>query len=219
MAECPRRFCPPACSVLTGAAWRQLCAGFASGAPDTCQGDSGGPLFLASGPTVVGIVSYSGGCAQPDTPGVYVRVSAYLGWIYELAGDELPPLAFKLDNPSPPPPPPPPPQSPPPPSPPIADQILSLGLGTVIGIAAGALCCVLLTIGLLVKFVCMPAVKVWSHPHPAETQTGVYTDGHAGLHHLHAAGDAVIMMAHHAPDGKVTMTPAPHGTNLQHTVM
>ena len=86
----------------------------------------------------------------------------------------------------------------------------------MIGIAAGALCCVLLTIGLLVKFVCMPAVKVWSHPHPAETQTGVYTDGHAGLHHLHAAGDAVIMMAHHAPDGKVTMTPAPHGTNLQH---
>lgn len=53
-----------------------ICA-YADGA-DACQGDSGGPLFSFDGQklTVVGIVSFGLGCARPDIPGVYARVSA-----------------------------------------------------------------------------------------------------------------------------------------------
>jgi secreted trypsin-like serine protease len=64
----------------------QLCAG--TGGSDACQGDSGGPLVLrtAEGPVQVGIVSWGLGCARPDSPGVYVRVSAYAGWIGAVTG-------------------------------------------------------------------------------------------------------------------------------------
>ncbi|WP_295630773.1 serine protease [Novosphingobium sp.] len=54
----------------------------------TCSGDSGGPLYM-SDPRVavtelVGVVSWNKeGChvATDDRPGIYTRVSAYLGWI------------------------------------------------------------------------------------------------------------------------------------------
>jgi trypsin len=53
-----------------------ICA-YADGA-DACQGDSGGPLFTFDGQklTVVGIVSFGEGCARPNIPGVYARVSS-----------------------------------------------------------------------------------------------------------------------------------------------
>jgi len=59
-----------------------LCArdieGFVS---DACQGDSGGPLVKtgsdSSTDVQVGVVSWGFGCANPDFPGVYARVSAY----------------------------------------------------------------------------------------------------------------------------------------------
>ena len=58
---------------------------------DICFGDSGGPLLvmdteLAGGePTFVqvGISSFGIGCADPDFPGVYTRVSEYSDWIEE----------------------------------------------------------------------------------------------------------------------------------------
>jgi Trypsin len=67
---------------------RVICA-YAPG-KDACQGDSGGPLsvdqIVSPGvaryhPTLIGIVAYGKGCAQPRTPGVYTRVLAYHDWI------------------------------------------------------------------------------------------------------------------------------------------
>ena len=49
-----------------------------------CYGDSGGPLILDNGnsdPVLVGVTSWSAGCANPDYPGVYARVSHFADWI------------------------------------------------------------------------------------------------------------------------------------------
>ncbi|RMZ73582.1 trypsin [Pyrenophora seminiperda CCB06] len=59
-----------------------VCAGLAAGGKDSCQGDSGGPLVDAS-KTLVGIVSFGQGCAQPNFPGVYSRVSTLLAFVQQ----------------------------------------------------------------------------------------------------------------------------------------
>ena len=60
-----------------------LCAGAPS--TDACSGDSGGPLIIkgsdASEDIQVGVVSWGFGCAYPDFPGVYARVSNQISWI------------------------------------------------------------------------------------------------------------------------------------------
>uniref|UniRef100_A0A672G6F2 Peptidase S1 domain-containing protein n=1 Tax=Salarias fasciatus TaxID=181472 RepID=A0A672G6F2_SALFA len=60
-----------------------LCAGFREGGKDACQGDSGGPLVSKQGDVwiLLGIVSFGIGCARPELPGVYARVSRYMSWI------------------------------------------------------------------------------------------------------------------------------------------
>ncbi|MCP4692990.1 MAG: serine protease, partial [Desulfobacterales bacterium] len=61
-----------------------VCAGYEAGGKDSCQGDSGGPLFITNSvgePLQIGIVSFGRGCAQPNTYGVYTRVSRYTDWI------------------------------------------------------------------------------------------------------------------------------------------
>ncbi len=58
-----------------------------SGKSDTCGGDSGGPVLI--GDKLAGVISYgSGVCGKPDTPTVFMRVSAFEEWIRSYTDDE-----------------------------------------------------------------------------------------------------------------------------------
>lgn len=65
---------------------RMLCAGYMKGGIDACQMDSGGPLIWQK--KLIGIVSWGIGCALPNKPGVYTRVSALIPWIAEQMANE-----------------------------------------------------------------------------------------------------------------------------------
>jgi trypsin len=58
---------------------KMICAGAEGGGIDTCQGDSGGPLVIERRGRwrQAGITSFGNGCARPNYPGVYTRVSTY----------------------------------------------------------------------------------------------------------------------------------------------
>ena len=62
----------------------QICAGYAAGGRSTCFGDSGGPLQCMSSDgrwKLVGLTSFSKGCARPRKPSVFTRVASLVKWI------------------------------------------------------------------------------------------------------------------------------------------
>nr|QIC51178.1 trypsin precursor [Adelphocoris suturalis] len=64
---------------------------------DACQGDSGGPVIWrdpgTSRYTIVGVVSYGYGCAEPGAPGVNTKVSAYRDWVLQKIQQTVPSAA------------------------------------------------------------------------------------------------------------------------------
>lgn len=62
-----------------------FCAGGESG-HDACQGDGGGPLVCEVDGfyEVSGLVSWGFGCGRHEVPGVYVKVSSFIGWINQI---------------------------------------------------------------------------------------------------------------------------------------
>lgn len=92
-----------------------ICAGLPQGGKDSCQGDSGGPMVFynesADEWQQIGVVSFGRGCADGAFPGVYARVSRYIGWIDSyvnpLVATDMSFVPFITFQPAAPPPPPP----------------------------------------------------------------------------------------------------------------
>eukprot|EP00094_Tigriopus_californicus_P003145 TCALIF_03027-PA protein Name:"Similar to KLKB1 Plasma kallikrein (Homo sapiens)" AED:0.08 eAED:0.09 QI:336/0.62/0.44/1/1/1/9/537/914 len=62
-----------------------FCAGGEEG-HDACQGDGGGPLVCEDQGyfELTGLVSWGFGCGRQDVPGVYVKISSFIGWINQI---------------------------------------------------------------------------------------------------------------------------------------
>lgn len=79
----------------------QICAGVPEGGIDSCQGDSGGPLIVRDDARQVwvqaGITSYGEGCALPDFPGVYARVSAISDFALAQATESSEPIMVTVE--------------------------------------------------------------------------------------------------------------------------
>ncbi|XP_076060295.1 trypsin I-P1-like [Oratosquilla oratoria] len=83
----PNGICRKAYQKVNTITQGMICAGWSEGGQGPCVGDSGGPLQCREGrggPWVqAGITSWGVGCAEPGYPGVYIRVTEFLDWIYQ----------------------------------------------------------------------------------------------------------------------------------------
>ncbi|XP_023290752.1 mucin-5AC [Orussus abietinus] len=65
-----------------------ICAGWRKGGFDSCEGDSGGPMVIQRPKDkrwiLAGVISWGIGCAEPDQPGVYTRISEFREWINQI---------------------------------------------------------------------------------------------------------------------------------------
>ncbi|KAJ8687186.1 hypothetical protein QAD02_022980 [Eretmocerus hayati] len=65
-----------------------ICAGWRKGGFDSCEGDSGGPLVVQRKRdnrwVLAGVISWGIGCAEPNQPGVYTRISEFREWINKI---------------------------------------------------------------------------------------------------------------------------------------
>ncbi|XP_030759490.1 serine proteinase stubble-like [Sitophilus oryzae] len=64
-----------------------ICAGWRKGGFDSCEGDSGGPMVIQREDKrflLAGIISWGIGCAEPNQPGVYTRISEFRVWINKI---------------------------------------------------------------------------------------------------------------------------------------
>ncbi|XP_019696234.1 trypsin 3A1-like isoform X1 [Harpegnathos saltator] len=62
-----------------------FCAGYLEGERgDACFGDSGGPLHVKGSNAhleLIGIISWGRGCARPNFPGIYTKLTNYMDWL------------------------------------------------------------------------------------------------------------------------------------------
>ena len=91
---CTRTVGPPVDLPFDGRS--MLCAGFENGGTDTCQGDSGGPLVYDNGDSalerrfeLVGLTSWGIGCARRESPGVYVNLINFAGWLLNKTNKQI----------------------------------------------------------------------------------------------------------------------------------
>ncbi|CAL1260800.1 unnamed protein product [Larinioides sclopetarius] len=64
-----------------------ICAGYVNGGKDSCEGDSGGPMVLQESDgrwILAGVISWGIGCAMPNQPGVYTRITKFSEWINQI---------------------------------------------------------------------------------------------------------------------------------------
>ncbi|XP_077459003.1 serine protease 33-like [Stigmatopora argus] len=89
--------CSESYNVITS---NMICAGLTEGGRDSCQGDSGGPMVSQNGSqwAQLGVVSFGRGCALPEIPGVYTRVSEYQSWISEQVTGRQPSFITFISN-------------------------------------------------------------------------------------------------------------------------
>lgn len=68
---------------------QMICAGEKNVGKNICRGDEGGPLIcnVKNGANkLIGLVSWSEGCAESNYPGVYARVQTVRSWIQGVTG-------------------------------------------------------------------------------------------------------------------------------------